>query len=523
MSVEQANRSRPSPSFELLADELAVNPHLLLTVLDAIRDRVFVKNADGELIFANALFLECFGLNAEQVEGKHCREFLPAEMIDGCEQADESVFNTGKPVSLQSQWTDPVTGKTRYSETHKAPIRDTAGKVIGLVGTSRDITSRRNTEEELKQQNTLLELIVETVPDEISVKDTENRLLLGNQTFFQRHQLEEGEVLGTDPTTALPLQAQAIARDAYKCVLESRQPTIGSVRVPDAEGKERFLEFRKMPLVVEGETKGVLTVSRDLTDWKETEEQSKRNESMLLHAARLSSLGELSAGIAHEVNQPLYSILNYAKAIQNKLREPGELDVATISNWVDQIHDEAKRGGEITRHLTAFVRPSETRKTATSIDATISETIRFMHIETRDAGVLVEERFEKDLPEVLIDRVQIQQVLVNLLKNSIEACIEAQTPCPTVVVEARKIASNVEISVADNGPGVKTPDGINIFDAFQTTKHGGAGLGLAICQSIIEGHAGRLTYETNRLGGVTFRFQLPVIETTSATDEVECL
>lgn len=496
-------------SFKSLMAELAENPQLLVSVLNAVYDRIYLKNADDQVIFANTAFLKAFKLSPEQVNGRHLRDFLPKEIVEPCETADQFVYENGEPTCLESRWVEPASGKVKFSETFKAPLLDSKGNVTGIIGFSRDITSRRRTEEELKRQKTLLELIVETVPDWIFVKDRERRIILANRAFYDQNGLDPVAAVGTDPTAELPEESRTISYESDTRVLKTGESISGDVNVTDPDGRERHVEFRKLPLIEDDQITGIVSVCRDLTEWKEAEEQSKRSESLLLHAARLSSLGEFSAGIAHEVNQPLYSILNYAKAIKNKLQADGDLDLEAISKWVDQIHSEAERGGEITRRLKAFVKPTESQRTPSDIDMTVSESIEFMRIEARDAGVVIEKDLETELPQLVFDRIQIQQVLVNLLKNAIEACVDAKTSDPQVVVTTKSHSEFVEVAVADNGPGLSAPAGVDILDPFQTTKHEGVGLGLAISKSIIEAHEGQITYASNESGGVTFKFSLP--------------
>ncbi len=510
MHIEHDKSDLLGDDLQLLTEDIAERPQLLIDVLNAIFDRVFIKDRECKVMFANRAFLRDFGLRPSEVIGRDLHEFLPEDMVAKCQAADRAVLESGEATCLETSWSDSVSGQRRYTETHKAPLRDAHGTITGIVGISRDITSRRKTEEELERQKTLLELIVETVPDWIFVKDRDRRLLLANHSFYADHQLDPGETTGEDPTAHLTKSIRKTSHDTDKYVLESGQPTTGNLSLVDPAGRERFIEFRKMPLVVEGETTGIVSVCRDLTDWKKAEEQSKRNESLLLHAARLSSLGELSAGIAHEVNQPLYSILNYAKAIKNKLQDEDSLDLEAIRNWVDQIHSEAARGGEITLRLKSFVKPTETQRQLSSIDQTIEESIQFVRIEARDAGAVIENSFASDVPPLVFDRIQIQQVLINLLKNAIEACVEAATQSPRIDVATAIDDGFVVVSVADNGPGVSVTDEMNILDPFHTTKHDGMGLGLAISKTIVEAHDGQLSYHTNEIEGTTFRFSLPI-------------
>ncbi|MEM8945780.1 MAG: PAS domain-containing protein [Planctomycetota bacterium] len=497
-------------TFPGLASEVAGNPHLLIDILDTIYDRVFIKDADGRLVFGNRAFLRTFGLTADQVVGRELREFLPASMIESCQAAEASVLRKGESTCLETNWIDPRSGQQRWSETHKAPLRDADGNVIGVVGVSRDITSHRQTEEELSRQKTLLELIVETVPDWIDVKDRERRVVLGNRAFYEQQGLDPEQTVGTDPTGDLPDETRTIAIASDTSVLETGATAIGEMTLPGPNGEDIPIEFRKLPLIVDGEITGLVAVSRDLTEWKQSEEQSKRNEALLLHASRLSSLGELSAGIAHEVNQPLFTILNYAKAIENTLNANELVDIDSIRNWVSQIRSEAERGGQITRRLKSFAKPAESNRSAVDANRLVLESMEFVKIEARDSGVTLETDLADNLPVMDLDRIQMQQVLINLIKNGIEACEASQSQEPRLLVTTQSSSDTLDVIVADNGQGLNVSDGVNILEPFQTTKHEGVGLGLAISNTIVQSHQGEITYQTNQWGGATFCVSLPV-------------
>ncbi len=385
-------------SSDLLAAETAGHLQLLIKLLDTISDRIFLKDTLGRITFVNEAFLSAYDLKSSEILGKQAEDVLPAEIASTCKQIDSSVFERGETVCLETHWKDSDSGTRQWSETHKFPMRDSAGNITGIVGISRDITARRKAEEELK-----------------------------------------------------------------------------------------------------------------------------RSESLLLHAARLSSLGELAAGMAHEVNQPLFSILNYAKAIENKLQDGESLDVEAIRKWIRQINREAVRGGEITRRLKSFIKPADAQRKSSatnrvvrsSINRVILDSVDFMAMEARDADASIETELTEGLPDLSIDQIQIQQVLVNLLKNAIEACNEHTaatllSTAPRILVSSKLSAAGIEVAVADNGPGVSVADDVNILDPFQTTKHEGIGLGLAISNTIIKGHQGQLTYHPNDWSGVTFHFTLPI-------------
>ena len=363
--------------------------------------------------------------------------------------------------------------------------------------------------EALKQQKALLELILETVPEGINVKDCDRRVLLANSAFYRDHDLRPEQVLGKVPDGVLPPEMARMSRQTDRQALEDREATQTEITVTSPAGECRYFEVSKVPLIENGEVTGIVALSRDVTERKLATEKFKQQEALLLHASRLSSMGEMVAGIAHEVNQPLYSILNYAKAVKNLMNQDGELDIDSIREWSDHILSEAVRGGQITKRMRSFVSREETQRRHASINDIIEEALEFIIAEARHGQVTIHRELAVDVLPVVVDRVQIQQVLVNLCKNAIEAMAECSAENRQINVSTSQLDNRVEIAIEDNGPGISPEFGKTILEPFQTTRHEGIGLGLAISNTIIEQHRGLLSYHNNQHGGATFRFTLP--------------
>jgi two-component system sensor kinase FixL len=220
-------------------------------------------------------------------------------------------------------------------------------------------------------------------------------------------------------------------------------------------------------------------------------------------------MGELVASIAHEVNQPLFSIVNFAKASGRRLssEEPQDLDALRELN--EQIAECAVRAGTIIKRLREFVSRGQPHRDPADANGLVREACRLLDFSLRRAGVRVEFQLEPDLPKVLVDEVQIQQVLVNLLQNACEA-VEAVDPSERrIVVTTRRMSDMVSVAVADSGPGLPTDSGFNLFDSFVTTKPNGLGMGLPISKTIVEAHGGTLMAMRKDGGGAEFLFTLP--------------
>jgi two-component system sensor kinase FixL len=251
-------------------------------------------------------------------------------------------------------------------------------------------------------------------------------------------------------------------------------------------------------------------IVRDISQRKAAERELQRQETMLAHVSRLSTLGEMVAGIAHEVNQPLYSIVNFAKASGNVLAGSDSPDLEALRNWNEEIAAAAMRAGDIVRRLRDFTRRTPAAQRAEDLSAIVRESLGLVRHELRRAAVDVELQLASDLPLVQVDHVQIQQVLVNLLKNAIEALEGHRASGRRVQIATTLDGQRVRVDVADNGPGVGPLAAGNPFDPFVTTKPEGVGLGLPISRTIVEAHGGKIAARANAEGGATFSFTLPI-------------
>jgi two-component system sensor kinase FixL len=248
----------------------------------------------------------------------------------------------------------------------------------------------------------------------------------------------------------------------------------------------------------------------DIDESKAVEEKLHRAEAQLAHAGRLSAMGEMVAGVAHEVNQPLYAIQNFSKASRNVLAAGDSPNLDDLRQWNDEIATAAAQAGEILDRLRNYARKSEPRRVCVCPCDLIGEAVELLAFEARQRQIAVDfERCETPL-FAHADPLQIQEVLVNLMRNAYEATEEGDHGSPRITIRTRPAEEFVEISVADNGPGLRPMEQSNIFDPFVTTKPDGLGMGLAISRSIIEAHDGRLWADSNPEGGATFLFTLPV-------------
>lgn len=228
----------------------------------------------------------------------------------------------------------------------------------------------------------------------------------------------------------------------------------------------------------------------------------------MLHVTRLATMGEIASGIAHELNQPLTAIANFAQAGSRMLAMPAS-DLEDVRGALDQIAVQALRAGKIINHLRKLVGTRSSQRELTNINELIEETLTLMRADVRDHNVELQLHLASDVPLLILDRIQIQQVILNLLRNSVDALRGIRRPRQLSISSQRNAADDVTVTIVDNGRGVATQMLPSLFMPFSTDKPQGSGLGLAIGRTIVEAHRGRLDYEENKPYGARFLLTLP--------------
>ena len=252
-------------------------------------------------------------------------------------------------------------------------------------------------------------------------------------------------------------------------------------------------------------------LEQEIADRRRAEERARRLHDQLAHVARFSTLGEMAAGLAHELNQPLGAISNYASGCVQRLRA-GNADGEALIGALDKVAAQAQRAGQIIHRLRSFVTDRDSERVASDVNSLVEEVVELEGAEARQQEAAVVPQLADGLPRVLVDPIQVQQVILNLLRNGIEAMQETEVSGRRVVVRTGAGHGLVKVSVSDHGCGYAPGDSDRFFEAFFTTKDHGMGLGLPISRSIVEAHGGELWVTPNHGGGSVFHFTLPVIE-----------
>ncbi len=375
-----------------------------------------------------------------------------------------------------------------------------------------DATERKAAEVALARSALHLRSILATVPDPMIVIDQRGVILSFSAAAERLFGYSEAEVLGRNVSMLMP----SPDRDRHDSYLE-RYLTTGERRVIGmgriVVGRRRDGTDFPMELSVgdvQSDGHRIFTgFIRDLTEKQRAELKLQELQSELIHVSRLSAMGTMASTLAHELNQPLTAIANYLEAGRTLLDRPqrdAEIE-AMFREVVVESAKEALRAGTIVRRLRDFVSRGDVEKHIEDLPDLIDEASRLALIGARERGVEADYVLDPRANAVLVDRVQIQQVLVNLIRNAIEAMSDAPVRKIVVATKAERQGS-VRVSVADTGPGLAPEVGAQLFQAFTSTKEHGMGLGLSICRTIVEAHGGRIWAEPRRGGGTIFNFTI---------------
>ena len=289
-------------------------------------------------------------------------------------------------------------------------------------------------------------------------------------------------------------------------------------RLRRADGEYRWLHARGEPLRdPQGKIIQWYGLMLDIDERKRAEDHLRDTRIKLAKATRLATVAELSGSIAHELNQPLMSILANAQAAKRWLNAAPP-NMTEVNSSIERIIRDARAADETMQHIRALFKQESFDKKDANIPDIIREVVRIVQEDPKKRDVAIKCDFEVSLPAVPVDQIQIQQVFINLIVNAIEA-LDGRPVAPLIVLRAVTDSNGMLIQVIDNGPGVHDPD--RIFDAFMTTKEKGMGIGLAVSRSIVEAHGGRLWAVTNKTGGATFNVALPLSHASPMTAQTQ--
>ena len=468
-------------------------------LFESLQEGIYITTPDGAILDVNPALVRMLGYDSKE---DVLKRQVPEIFVDRAErkivkeQVERQPMIQGREITLiRKDGTSIVCLNTA------AAVRDNSGRVVRYQGALMDITERREMERRLHQQQEFARRLVDNFPDLILVLDAAS-----HYTFVSPRCKE---VLGYDveDTQQMEFGGRTHPEDLpavlslYKDIIAGKQIFASlEIRVRHKQGEWRRIRFNFSPLSDEkGNIEGVVLSGRDVTDLKRLEEQ-------LIQAVKLAAMGQMLAGVAHELNNPLTAILG----VTELLRERPGADEST-RRQLELTHRQARRAARIVQNLLEFSRPASPQKKPLDLNNILERTLQLHEHSLRRNNIEVDFRLPAELPGVVGDANQLIQIFLNLITNAEQAIREVRDS-GRIQIRAGRIGNQLTITVQDDGVGIRPEALQRIFDPFYTTKRpgGGTGLGLSICMSIIREHGGNIEAETLPAGGSAFTIYLPV-------------
>jgi hypothetical protein len=480
----------------------------LREIVNTIPTLAWSAGPDGSGEFFNRRWLDYTGLSAGQARDWGWKVAIHPDDVNALVDYWQSIVASGEPGETEARLRQ-FDGEYRWFLFRSSPLREESGKVVKWYGTNIDIEDRRRAEEAVRVRERELDLIIETIPALVWCADPGGEL-----TYVNRRVLD---YIGTT--------LDSLAQSGWLNFLhpEDVAPTVRAWSCAVATGEQHEIQYRlrrydgayrwfhvlgQLGRDREGNTTRWYGLLIDIDDRKNMEEALRSTQTRLSQATQIATVGELSASIAHEINQPLAAVVANGHACVRWLSaQPPNLFKAREA--AERIVRDGKEAGDVVRRIRALFKRAAIEEAALKLNEIIGEVLRLLDGETRKRRVTVETDLEEGLALVAGDRVQLQQVVFNLLLNGLEAMDQIiDRPKKLRIHSKGQSQETVLVEIRDYGIGLQDPE--KVFEAFFTTKENGMGMGLAICRSIIEAHRGRLWATNGEEAGASFCFTLPV-------------
>jgi PAS domain S-box-containing protein len=487
--------------------QLRVSEERYREVVESQTEMVCRYREDTTLTFVNEAYCRFFGKDRSELLGTRFLTLIPAESHPAVMATIDRMLDGKQSISLEHEVLRQD-GSVGWMQWDDYPIYGQHGELLELQGIGRDITERHRAMEALRQSEERFAGVFRGSPVAIAiVRQSDGRLVEVNPEWEKFFEISRKEAVGMTPVD-LGLVSSRESDRRYREMLEAGEALRGlEQQVFLRNGTTRWMNLSSELIQLDGEP-CFIVMSRDITEQREADESRR----VIARSSRLALLGELTASIAHEVNQPLGAILSNAEAAEMLLAKGGEASHPEVRQILADIRRDDLRASEVITRVRALVRKRESRMEPLDINDLLESSMRLVAHDVRRRGVVVGRDYALNLPVISGDRVQLEQVLLNLMLNAMDAIKGVSLAHRRVTLRsARRDPGAVEISVEDNGHGIAPEKIERLFDSFYTTKESGMGLGLSLVRSIAEAHAGRVTAENNSHGGATFRLILPTL------------
>ncbi|MDX2168509.1 MAG: PAS domain-containing protein [Deltaproteobacteria bacterium] len=465
---------------------------------------IYLKDLTGRYLLSSDRVSALFDATGTPVEARDDYAVMPAAQADMVRANDAQVLAAERSMQFEEVVVDGE-GVERTYLSIKFPLRDRDGVVYGVCGISTDITERKRIESELRRSEATLVAVIESSSDPICAIDRNLHIIALNSVLRDHVTKVFGRTPDVGSARGLA-DPEFVARwtARFRRALEGeRYDTEEELTIGDVT--HHFLVALN-PTVQDGQVTGVTVFGKDITELRRAEQEARLHHAELAHVLRLHTMGELTASLAHEVNQPLGAIANYAQGCRRRI-EAGAT-ASELLPTLNAIASEALRAGEITRRVRELLRKENSPHALADVTQIVQAAVEIAMPPARARHVTLRVVAAPALPAVRVDPIQVEQVVLNLLLNAIDACAAAADRSVEVRVAAAGAAA-VEVAVHDRGSGIDPRVAPHVFEPFMTTKPNGLGMGLAISRSIVAAHGGELILESTA-AGTLFRFTLPV-------------